>query len=121
MKKIINLIICTLLFLLSMVSATDVVKALAPGETFSVSLACGDTEGVVAVIASNGTIQSGGNWCDRNTSITSSVVVGGEGTVTVQLVSRGAIGNASTSPVELPDGYVISKEFIGIGAKTRCS
>lgn len=94
------------------ISQSIVVKAIAPGETFSTTLVCGEVEGSVRIQGSNVTIVSGGNWCDRGSSISVKVKAGAEGLGSISLVAIDAIKNPSTNPEPLASGAIIdSRSF----------
>ena len=55
-------------------------NAVAPGEGFQVTMACGNIEGSVSATGSNATVTGmSTNWCNRGESITVSAVAGSAG------------------------------------------
>ena len=81
MKKknvISSLIVCGLLCNTIMINA-----AVKPGESFTASASCGVYEGAVSVSASNATITSAGNWCNRGESVSANAVAGSVGAASV--------------------------------------
>lgn len=75
--------------------------SVSPGDTFNVNIACGDVEGSVQAQASNASISSAGNWCERGKSVPVTAVAGSAGTATISIIGVDATGNVSTAnPVD---------------------
>ena len=69
-----------------LISPLTVFAATYPGDTFKVTLACGNIEGSINFAANNATITGGtGNWCDRGKSYTITAKAGSAGTATITI------------------------------------
>lgn len=92
-------------------------SSVAPGESFSVTMACGNVEGEVTATGSNATVTGmNTNWCDRGNSVTVSGVAGSAGTATISLV-----GVDATDAVNVVDvsGQVIGSGSVSVVAPTQ--
>ena len=58
-------------------------KTIKPGESFTVTVGCGAIEGEVKANASNASIISSDNWCDRGRSISATAVANNVGTASI--------------------------------------
>ena len=59
-----------------------------PGGTINTSLSCGVMTGKVNVTATNATVLSSGNWCEKGKSISVSVKAGNSGNATINLIGE---------------------------------
>lgn len=113
MKKSINKIVLILIAIVMLLQNTAVFAAsVAPGGSFTVTLACGNIEGSVRFSAENATITGGtGDWCDRNKTFTISAKAGSQGNAFVSM-----IGVDATNVVDLSDysGKTISSAVVSI-------
>lgn len=92
-------------------------SSVAPGGSFSVTMACGNVEGKVTATGSNATVTGmDANWCDRGKSITVSAVAGSAGTATISLV-----GVEATDAINVVDvsGQVIGSGSVSVVAPTQ--
>lgn len=86
------------------------------GDSFSVTLACGNIEGAVNFSASNATITGGtGDWCDRGKSYTVTAKATAAGTATISMV-----GVDATNVDDLSDysGKTIASKSITVSNKS---
>lgn len=74
---------CGLLALGLLIPLSVFAKSVAPGDEFSVSVGCGAVEGSVEASASNATITSSSNWCDRGGTVSATAVAGSAGTASI--------------------------------------
>lgn len=92
----------------------------APGGSFSVTLACGSIEGSVRFDASNATITggTGDSWCDRNKTFTITATAGSQGTATISMV-----GVDATNVSDLSDysGKTINSSSVSVVANSTPS
>lgn len=99
-----------------LISPLTVFAATYPGDSFSVTLACGNIEGSINFAANNATITGGtGNWCDRGKSYTITAKAGSAGTATISM-----IGIDATNVDDLSDysGKTIASKSVTISNKT---
>ena len=90
--------------------------SVSPGDTFNVNIACGDVEGSVQAQASNASISSAGNWCERGKSVPVTAVAGSAGTATISIVGVDATGNVSTAnPVDY-SGRTIGSASVNVSS-----
>lgn len=102
-----------------LISPLAVFAAIYPGDTFSVTLACGNIEGSVNFTATNATITDGtGNWCDRDKTYTVTAKAGSAGSATISMV-----GVDATNVNDFSDysGKTISSKTVTISTKSTSS
>ncbi|MGX8851596.1 cadherin-like beta sandwich domain-containing protein [Amedibacillus sp. YH-ame10] len=118
MKKIGNKIlafVAAVSLLLGTQGATIVNAAsVAPGGGFSASFSCGVYEGSVIASASNATLQSAGNWCDRGGSVSATATAGSSGSASISFTA-GDLTNTS-SMTEVPAGTYLGGNSVSIVA-----
>ena len=93
-KLISSLLLCSILCNPFVLKA-----AVKPGESFTASANCGVYEGSVSVSASNATITSAGNWCERGKSVSATAVAGSVGTASVSFILVDGSDNSTDTPV----------------------
>lgn len=75
------------------------VLATAPGESFTVTVSCGNMEGSVSAQASNATITDAGNWCERGRSVSATATAGGAGSASITFVAVDLIDTSTMTQV----------------------
>lgn len=116
MKNKLIKLCCSFLVATFMISPLTVFAATYPGDTFKVTLACGNIEGSIKFTASNATITGGtGNWCDRGKSYTISAKASAVGSATIKMV-----GVDATNVNDLSDysGKTIASKTVTISKKS---
>lgn len=113
LKKIKGLLCaCLLLPLLEPIH----VLATAPGESFTVSVSCGNMEGSVTAQASNATITDAANWCERGRTVSATATAGGAGTASITFVAVDLIDTSTMTQVA--NGTSIGGDSVNVVAPT---
>ena len=84
-------------------------KTIKPGESFTVTVGCGAIEGEVKATASNASIISSDNWCDRGRSVSATAVANNVGTASISFSTIDATDTdamADASGISLGSGSV---------------
>ncbi len=90
MKKRLNQLCIVSMGLFLFTALTTKAVSVAPGDTFTATAACGNIEGSVNVSASNASLISNDNWCDRGKTLTATAKAGGVGTAAVTFMTGDA-------------------------------
>ncbi|MCI8540982.1 MAG: cadherin-like beta sandwich domain-containing protein [Erysipelotrichaceae bacterium] len=108
-RNLIKVIICVMISLV--LSFPKVVLAISPGETFTVSASCGSIEGSITASASNATIISASNWCDRNATVTATAKAGSVGQATLSIITVDA---TDTDKMAEANGVVLGSNSVTV-------
>ena len=100
MKK--SKILIALVAVITLVTPMLIHAAIAPGATFTATANCGIYEGAVRVSASNATVTSADNFCDRGKQLRATAIAGSAGTASVSFTVIDATDtNAMTNLLEM--------------------
>ncbi|MEG0093300.1 MAG: cadherin-like beta sandwich domain-containing protein [Erysipelotrichaceae bacterium] len=84
----------------------------APNSNFTIEVACGSIEGTVRSTASNATIISASNFCDRGRSVSATAKAGASGTASITFVGMDTVDTSVVPPIDA------SGRVIGSGSVT---
>lgn len=111
LKKIKGLLCaCLLLPLLEPIH----VLATAPGESFTVSVSCGNMEGEVSAKGTNATVTDSANWCERGRTVSATATAGGAGTATITFEAVDLIDTSSVPPVAVAAGTILGSDSVSV-------
>lgn len=111
MEKRLNQLCVVSIGLFLLTTLTIKAVSVAPGKTFTATATCGNIEGSVKVTASNATVISGDNWCDRGKTLTATAKAGSAGTATISFITVDA-----TDVVAMKDasGVTLGKTSVSV-------
>lgn len=95
--------------------------AIAPGGSFTASASCGNYEGAVNVSASNATVVSASNWCDRGGSVSATATAGGAGTASISFTVMDATDVSDPANPKLAGNVPIGGTSVTVAAPSTGS
>lgn len=113
MEKRLNQLCIVSMGLLLLTTLTIKAVSVAPGDTFTATATCGNIEGSVNVTASNATLISKDNWCDRGKTLSASAKAGAAGTATITFVTVDA---TDVSAMKDASGVTLGSTTVNVAA-----
>ena len=111
MKK--SKILIALVAVIALVTPMLIHAAIAPGATFTATANCGIYEGAVRVSASNATVTSADNFCDRGKQLRATAIAGSAGTASVSFT---VIDATDTNAMQLVGNVNIGGTSVTVAA-----
>ncbi len=114
MKK--SKILIALVAVIALVTPMLIHAAIAPGATFTATANCGIYEGAVRVSASNATVTSADNFCDRGKQLRATAIAGSAGTASVSFT---VIDATDTNAMQLVGNVNIGGTSVTVAAPSN--
>lgn len=111
MEKRLNQLSIVSIGLFLLTAITIKAASVAPGATFTATATCGNIEGSVRATASNATLISSDNWCDRGKTLTAKAKAGSSGTASITFVTVDA---TDVSAMKDASGVTLGKTSVSV-------
>ncbi|MEG2799891.1 MAG: hypothetical protein RR925_08385 [Erysipelotrichaceae bacterium] len=80
--------------------------SIAPNSNFTIEVQCGYLEGAIRVTASNATIISASNFCDRGRSVSATARAGASGTASITFTGIDTVDTSVVPPIDASERHI---------------